>query len=293
MSDRFYSRFNLFKENNGKSYLNFSEFDLMSDDDDNSFISSFNTQGGVAFSSYYIAILNQATSQGYTKPSQRVQILQNDLIDRLVKYGIWDKLDILYVFAQDGDEDFGTINWINPSGANSATLVNAPTFIINQGIMGNGTSSYIDTNFNPLTQGVQYKQNDASRYFFVSTISTTAGRFDGNSLANRNQMVRGLTNAQRINAGANTLAVAADFTIVANTKSIHRTSATDVVLYNGITGVSGVQTSATMDSLNQWILRAGTQYGAHTCGAYAMGASLISPLNDNFVGSWDIYKNAL
>lgn len=294
MSDRFYSRFNLFKENNGNTYLNFSEFDLMSDDDDNSFISSFNTQGGVAFSSYYIAILNQATSQGYTKPSQRVQILQNDLIDRLVKYGIWDKLDILYVFAQDGGEDFATINWINPSGANSATLVNSPTFTSNQGFTGNLTSNWIDTNFNPATQGVQYKQNDASRYFFPHALGT--GRFDGNSVGN-NSIFLGSSASQRINSGANTSSPVITFNSTINPKSIHRTSSTAVTAYNGTIAQLVAQTSAAMTSVNQLIFRSGSggsiNYGNHTCAAYAMGASLISPLNDNFVGSWDIYKNAL
>jgi hypothetical protein len=290
MSDRFYSRFNLFKENNGNTYLNFSEFDSMSDDDDNLFLSSFNTNGGVAFNSYYIAILNQATSFGYTKPSQRVQILQNDLIDRLVKYDIWDKLDVLYVFAQDGDEDFGTINWINPSGANSANLVNSPTFTSNEGFTGNGTSSYIDTNFNPATQGVQYTQNNASRYFFPYAIGT--GRFDGNT-SGTNSMFLGVSASQRINAGANVSTPAITFNSTINTKSIHRTSATAITAYNDITAQSASQTSAAMTSVNQWILRSSTNYSTNTCAAYAMGASLISPLNDNFVGSWDIYKNAL
>lgn len=290
MSDRFYSRFNIFKGNNGQNNLNFSEFDSMSDDDDNLFLSSFNTNGGVAFNSYYIAILNQATSEGFAPPSLRVQILQNDFIDRLVKYDIWDKLDVLYVFAQDGDEEFGVINWKNPSGVISATLVNAPTFVINGGFTGNGTSSYIDTNFNPFTQGVQYTQNNASRYFFTHAIGT--GRFDGNANG-INSMIISTLNSQRINAGSNTVTPPIEFNSTANTKSIHRTSSTSITAYNSTTAQTGTQTSASITSLNQWILRSSGNYGRHTCSAYAMGASLISPLNDNFVGSWDIYKNGL
>jgi hypothetical protein len=105
-------------------------------------------------------------------------------------------------------------------------------------------------------------------------------------------MVRGLTNAQRINAGTNTALLALDFTAIVNTKSFHRTSITDITAYNGTTGVSTTQSSATMDSLNQFILRAGTQYGGHTCAAYAMGASLISE-NTNFVNAWNTYKSSL
>jgi hypothetical protein len=246
---------------------------------------------GESFDADYQAILDRATTLGYTLPSASVQAKQNTLLVSMKADGVWAKLDVFYVFAQDGGADFGTLNWKNPN-ANQSTLVNAPTFVSNGGLMGNGTSSYIDTNFNPLTQGVQYTQNNASRYFFTHTVSTTAGRFDGNSFTNRNTMVRGNTNAQRINAGTNTALLGLDFTAIVNTKSLHRTSATDITAYNSTTGVSTTQLSAAMDSANQWILRAGTQYGGHTCAAYAMGASMISE-HTAFINDWNTYKNSL
>lgn len=244
-----------------------------------------------AFDVSYKAILDRAIFLGYSLPSIDQQAKQNTFLVTLKTIGVWNKLDVLYVFAQNGGSAFATINWKNPS-ANQSTLINAPAFVSNGGFQGDGVSSYIDTNFNPFTQGVNYTQNNASRYFFTHAISTTAGRFDGSSLTNRNQMIRGLTNAQRINAGTNVAGVPLDFTTTANTKSLHRISANDITAYNETTGASTTQTSATMDSVNQWILRAGTQYGAHTCSAYAMGASMISEHN-NFITAWNTYKSSL
>jgi hypothetical protein len=243
-----------------------------------------------AFDPDYSAILNRATALGYTLPSASVQAKQNTLLTSMKADGVWAKLDVFYVFAQDGGADFGTLNWKNPN-ANQANIASSPTFVSNGGLMGNGTSSFIDTNFNPFTQGVQYTQNNASRYFFTHAISGS-GRFDGNAAANRNSMVRGLTNAQRINAGTNISLVALDLNATVNTKSLHRTSATDITAYNSTTGASTTQASAAMDNLNQWILRSAGNYGGHTCAAYAMGAELTAE-NTSFINTWNTYKSSL
>jgi hypothetical protein len=243
---------------------------------------------GESFDADYQAILNRATTLGYTLPSASVQAKQNTLLVSMKADGVWAKLDVFYVFAQDGGADFGTLNWKNPN-ANQSTLVNAPTFVSNGGLMGNGTSSYIDTNFNPATQGVQYTQNNASRYFFTHAIGT--GRFDGNTSGN-NSMFLGVSASQRINAGTNTATPPIDFTSAVNTKSLHRTSSTAVTAYNSTTAQIAVQTSAAMTSANQFILRSATTYGAHTCAAYAMGASMISE-HTAFINDWNTYKSSL
>jgi hypothetical protein len=43
-----------------------------------------------------------------------------------------------------------------------ATNVNSTTFTQYEGFTGNGTTMYLNTNYNPSTQGVNYKLNDAS-----------------------------------------------------------------------------------------------------------------------------------
>lgn len=243
-----------------------------------------------AFDASYKAILDRAIFLGYPLPTTDQQKKQNTFLVTLKTIGVWDKLDVLYVFAQDGGSAFATINWKNPS-ANQSTLINAPTFVSNGGFQGNGTSSYIDTNFNPATQGVNYTLNNASRYFFTHAISGSSA-LDGITSSNNNRMIRTSVTSQRINSLALTLSAAFDYTATVNTKSIHRTSSTSVTLFNEATGTTLTQTSALVDNTNQLILRASTNHGAHTCAAYAMGASMIAE-HANFINAWNTYKSSL
>jgi hypothetical protein len=244
-----------------------------------------------SFDTDYQAILNRGTALGYALPTDGVKLKQNTLLTSIKADGIWAKLDVFYVFAQDGGAEFATLNWKNPSANQSTLSPTPPAFVTNGGFQGNGVDSYIDTNYNPATQGVQYTLNNASRYFFTHAIGA-ATRFDGNSGSGLNTMIRASNASQRINSSTNDLAIAFDFTAVANTKSIHRTSSTDVTLFNETTGTSTTQTSASISSRTQWILRSAAFYGSHTCAAYAMGASLVAE-NTNFVTDWNTYKNSL
>jgi hypothetical protein len=251
-------------------------------------IVSSSSGGVIVFDTDYQAVLDYATTQGYTLPSAGQQILQNQLVADLKTGGIWSKLDTFAVFATDGDSDFALIDWIRLT---QYTAVNSPSFTTNEGFQGNGTSSYIDTNFNPLTNGVNYTLNNASRYFFPHAFSG-AGRIDGNTSTGQNGIVRASSNTQRINSTNNTLAIAFDYTAVIDPKSIHRASSLSVDLFNGTVGTTALQTSAAILNSNQFVLRAGAGYASHTASAYAMGASLVAE-NTDFVNAYNTYKSAL
>jgi hypothetical protein len=107
----------------------------------------------------YQAVLDYAITQGYTLPSQSQQLLQNQLVVDLKDAGIWSKLDTFSVFATDGDSDFALIDWKRLS---DYTAVNSPTFTANQGFSGNGTTSYINSNFNPSIGGFNLSLNSIS-----------------------------------------------------------------------------------------------------------------------------------
>lgn len=124
------------------------------------------------FDADYQAVLNYATTQGYTLPSAGQQLLQNQLVVDLKDGGIWSKLDTFAVFATDGDSDFALIDWKRLS---DYTAVNSPTFTTNQGFQGNATSSYINTNFNLDTNKVNYSLNSAS--VGVYDINNQSGNF--------------------------------------------------------------------------------------------------------------------
>ena len=124
----------------------------------------------------YQAVLDYATTQGYTLPSASQQLLQNQLVVDLKDAGVWSKLDIFYLFATDGDSDFASINWKDPNTF-EITEVNSPTFTTNQGFSSDGASSYLNTNFNLSTSGTNYTQDDMGLIFGTSKLaSITASR---------------------------------------------------------------------------------------------------------------------
>lgn len=122
-------------------------------------LSTHGIVGSQIVSNAYAKILSYATAQGYTLPSVGQQALQSQLLQNLITAGIWDKLDTFAVFATDGNSDFALIDW---KRLTQYTAVNSPTFTTNQGFNGNGTSSYINTNYNAFTNAINYSLNSSS-----------------------------------------------------------------------------------------------------------------------------------
>ena len=248
-----------------------------------------NSNSLVVYDSDYKAVLDYATTQGYTLPSVSQMLKQSVLLSSLKTAGVWSKLDTFANFATDGSSNFALIDW---KRLTQYTAVNSPTFTTNQGFQGNGTSSYIDTNFNAVTQGVNYVQNNASRYLYLHTASGT-GALDGKPVVSVNNTVRASTSNQRINQSTIPLVGGAfDFTATQGMKSIHRTNSTNVELFNATTQASRTAISASMNNNNQFVLRSGASYGGHTISMYANGASLVSE-NTAFVNAFNTYINSL
>jgi hypothetical protein len=243
-----------------------------------------NKSSGNNFDADYQAVLNYATTQGYTPPSAPQQIIQNQLVIDLKAGGIWSKLDTFANFATDGSSDFALIDWKRLS---LYTAVNSPTFTINEGFTGDGTSSYIDTNFNAFNDGAQYTQDDASRFIYMFNASGTAA-LDGKAAAGINNMARTSTSFQRINTTSGLTGGSFSFDAVRGMKSIHRTSSTTVELFNDTTQASRTATSATLNNNNQLILRSGASYGGHTISMCANGTSLVAE-NTAFVNAFNTY----
>jgi hypothetical protein len=115
------------------------------------------------FDTDYQAVLDYATTQGYTLPTAGQQTLQNQLLLDLKDGGIWSKLDTFGVFATDGDSDFALIDW---KRLTDYTAINSPTFTTNFGFEGDNISSYIDCNYNVLS-GTNWTQNSASFGYYM------------------------------------------------------------------------------------------------------------------------------
>jgi hypothetical protein len=242
-----------------------------------------NKSSGNNFDADYQAVLNYATTQGYTLPSAPQQIIQNQLVIDLKAGGIWTKLDVLYIFANDGGSNFATLNWKAPT-LNQSSLIDTPTFTTNEGFTGNGTSSYINTNFNPATSGVNYTLNNASRYSWVLTASGTA--VDGVLGTNANRLSFSAV-SQNINNGTSGGVVGA--LSGAGMKSIHRLTSNSLEVYQGTTlSLSSATASTSILNSNQLVLLANNAYGGHTISMHAIGASLVSE-NTAFVNAFNTY----
>ena len=112
----------------------------------------------------------QAVYDAYTtKPSDAVAAIDNTMVVGLVSDGVWVKLDVVWVYASHTNgAGEALINWKLP-GTYDATAYNAPTFTAYEGFLGNGTTQYIDCNWVPSVNGVNYTQNSASMLIYVRT----------------------------------------------------------------------------------------------------------------------------
>jgi hypothetical protein len=76
------------------------------------------------------------------RPTRARRTLVRNLYQSLQATGILSKLDAFYVFAAHHVQA-AQLNWIGC--AQDAIAVNAPTFQVDRGFTGNGTSAYLDT----------------------------------------------------------------------------------------------------------------------------------------------------
>lgn len=114
----------------------------------------------------YQAIYDQFT----VTPDDADAEAQDTFVSALVDGGIWSEADRMFVLASHAVAPDSLLDWIHPTGT-GATVYNAAPLVLKQGYTGNGSSYYIDTNFNPTTQGVKYTLSNAS----IMSYSRTAG----------------------------------------------------------------------------------------------------------------------
>ncbi len=119
---------------------------------------------GETYSTEYQAILTWAAANGATAPSNIWDRQQEDLfIQTLISSGAWALTDQIFNFGTVGDRAFSLINLKAPGTRNATISVTGTTlFEKGSGLTNDGAASYIKTNFNPTSHGVNYTQNNAS-----------------------------------------------------------------------------------------------------------------------------------
>lgn len=229
------------------------------------------------------SVLGRAVALGYTLPSSEQIAKQSNLISSLQAAGIWRLLDVFYIMNA-GSQEYSTLNFKNPN-VNQITLLNSPAWANNGGFTGNGTNSYLNTNFNPVTQGVNYTLDNASRIIWVKTDSGSL--IDGITTSGNNRSTTILSTQQRINQGTTNLNASANLAGV-GLKAINRTSNSNVDIFVNTTQLSRTAASSSVVSEDQFIHRSGTVYGTNEISIYGMGADL-SSLNTQLYNALNTY----
>jgi hypothetical protein len=104
-------------------------------------------------------------------PAQMIRV--SKLIRALKSAGVWSSLDRLWLFASENSTQALT----DVVARATATAVNSPSFTANLGYAGNGSTSYVNTNFNTST-GTNFTQNSGHWGVWQNVAKTTGG--DGN-----------------------------------------------------------------------------------------------------------------
>lgn len=135
-----------------------------------------------------LTVISQGRTNGYTIPSYRVLVRQNGVHRRLHRGSVWADLDVFWILANDGGQDYARLNHKDPTTF-LMTLVNSPTFTSNVGFASNGTTSYEDTNWAP-SNGVGFTQNDASWFCeVVDNLQSGGWAFGTDDVSNNTRRV--------------------------------------------------------------------------------------------------------
>lgn len=127
----------------------------------------------VLFTSPYVRQARELFDRFTTPPTTDRRVLINALIKSLIQAGIWDKLDAFYMLAA-ADAQSSLLNWVSTSY--NLTAINSPAFVTDRGYTGDGSTSYLETSFNPTTAvGAKFTQNAASQGLWSLTNLANAG----------------------------------------------------------------------------------------------------------------------
>ncbi len=223
------------------------------------------------------------------------------LINGLVADGVWAKLDVLVIFATQ-DATTARLNLIQNSA--NPTLVSTPTFTADRGYAGNGTTTYLNSQFNPSTFGGQFTQNSASLAVWDRTIGAAAGLFaqmgatDGSTNTDFFIRLTGDLADFRMNA-----AIGATYPTNTTTDGFfvgNRSSSTAVQQYrNGAAMTAiGAVTSGAPPNLNFFVCGRNNSAAfdrgtTDQIAAYAIGGSLSSTDVTNFYNRMQTYMTAV
>lgn len=221
------------------------------------------SQGVSYASSYTTALVAQAATDGYTVPSASVLSALDTMLAALTTAGLDSRLDVLYIFATDGDRNFAKYNVLDPTTYN-CTEIGTPTFTALQGFDRNGGANGLNTNFNPSTNGVNYIINSSSFAFwwYDPVQSLGINQFAVGTGTSEYSVILNSTNANTtyringVNSGSLTYPGTGLIHVNRNSPTLHK------VFYQGVQADQEGDNSTTID--NETFKICGNSSGANT-----------------------------
>ncbi len=250
----------------------------------------------VGFDADYQALLDYATFQTYTLPTDPQQELQNQLVLDLKSAGFWSRMDSFAVFATDGDRDFALIDWkrlVNFYGTNT------PAFTPNYGFEGNGNSTWIDTNYNPSVHGSNYQRDNAGistrlwstatdGKYLIGTNSGADGELRMRNHSNFNQLIDG-----QFNSSYKVQSQDLNTNRIGHFHLDRYSSAAFIYQFNGDLGSVYNQFSTGVPQNNINIFRLTTNYGDQGVSYFAARNGFSFEEKNQFNSIMDTYLNAI
>lgn len=127
-----------------------------------------------------VAWLAQLTTSFGSNPSSSYITALNTMIAGMRTDGNILQLDRFWIFAQEV-QGYARVSIVNP-GSTQITEVNTPTWTVNQGYTGNGTTRYLNTNFNWLSSSVNTLRNSLTHGIYVTT-NVAENKYDSGHLS--------------------------------------------------------------------------------------------------------------
>lgn len=208
------------------------------------------------------------------RPQGNRAFLISDTIRRLKAADIWAKLDVLWMLAAH-DAQAARLNWKTPASF-ALTAVNSPTFTADRGYAGNGTTSYLNTGWNPSTNGVQHQLDNACYGAIVNagtdadsgavSIGGLDGVGNGSQMRPRNNSPTPGTISGRLNQ-TTTTEFSGSSTTIRGTTLFDRSASTLVTAYrNGLANGTLATVSSSRPNVSLWI-GAASNNGAFSSGS--------------------------
>lgn len=236
-------------------------------------------------SSEYETYLLGGKINGSNVPNRSLQIKQNKCFIELKQSGIWDKMDVLYLFTGNDAsmKIFSKVNAKDPLQffITENQSVGNTLLYENKGWSFPGITSDLTTNFNPALATFNYTVNSAGRYGWIIDYSNSFGVFDANAGGINNFSFTSLGSNSRINQGGNldSLNILGHLGYF----SICRGSSAGYEVYSNL--IQHPITRASVSPLSssvQLLGRISTTAANQTHGFYAMGGYLTQAENQLF-----------